>query len=595
MIIRTILSVFLLVSFCAAQFVYNPSVYPREQVIVFGTPKGSSFEVLKSLPTVDIVTARVYAPAWHNGKATLQGKPPRPDLGFTYYRTLKWKVANANEFVEMTNVKSFNNSQMMVTHKKAKAGNLVYHLFVYQGFGEDWCRYEFVAAIESLHLKFADIRMKLVVEGGNHVDRINKEGFVGTLHDRAGVCSYGSVYASPRGDDPLLTYVTKLAIRDWELTACGEFIKWGPWDTLPGGALNHRRVNKGFTEHRGVILEKNPGQTGEQFGFGVWKHFDAIRPGQIHRLAHDRAAVLQEALRSMWLFEPNGDLAIVEKHPRFVSWAETWHWHPNIGVDKFGRDYEDPGNYHPWGTMDQEHYSAVALSEDVLLRGSFLSQFILKMKIFHFIKEIGYPASGRALGRYMFASRDLYIATGDKRIIQQLKERWLPAFKRSWTFTNGHMPVAADLAKADPIVGRLIGDDPHTKIPGLEWVVWEDGIAVQGLDVLWPMLNDPEVKLATFLLARSIVNHGFAENGRIYKAIKWNGARKPLGPQLATSVQTNYSEWAIPALAICIRLGTEFGDTATVQKAIKLLKPMITGGYGNLDSYLGPLGAFDRR
>ena len=135
---------------------------------------------------------------------------------------------------------------------------------------------------------------------------------------------------------------------------------------------------------------------------------------------------------------------------------------------------------------------------------------------------------------------------------------------------------------------RLYNNDPHTKIPGLEWVCWEDGIAIQGLDVLWPMLDDPEVLLATYLLARSLVLHGFDEKGRIYKARQWSGPRKPLGKLLATSVQTNYSEWALPSVLICVRLAMEFGEKDVAERAIALLRPMLKGRYYNLDSYLGP-------
>jgi hypothetical protein len=604
---RIILSIILLVSLCQGQtdrvLAFNPTAHPRQQVIVFGIPKGTApqgAQILQSLPTVDLCTALALIPAFHNGYVKIL-PPSSEEPDFSFSASLTWAISDKEvlqPFKEASAIAS--NAQMMVRHYVGKnAHGIAGHLIVYQGAGEEFCRYEYMMAGEFLDVASKTVQAGLSVTRPGPAlilaDRLlgnfeTFKGYEGTLRDRQGFCSFGSVISPPSTADSLIAYSTKLAEAQWEVTSCGRFDKWGPWDTSPGGTHMDRSVRKGLLDHRGAILNMRPGDTGEQFGFGVVKHLDAIRPGQLHRLAHDRAAVLQAACRPMWLFELDGSMPSIAKHPKFVSWDETWHWHVNIGLDRFGRYYTHGGWYDQWTGMDAQHYSVVALSEDVILRGGFLSQLILEMKGFHWLTEIGYPTSGRALGRYMFAARDFWVATGDKRYVDTVREKWLPGFKRTWKYMQGHWVTAADVAKLDPCVTRLIADDPHTKIPGAEWVTWEDGIAIQGLDVIWPLLNDPEVKLATFLLARSIVNHGFDENGRIYKAIRWNGARKPLGPELALSTNTNYSEWAIPGIAICIRLANEFGDKATEQKAIDLLKPLVRGGYQNLDSYLGPLG-----
>lgn len=580
---------------------YNPTPYPREQVVVFGAPtKPDGAKLLTKLPKSSIYTARVRVPAMHNGRVEFFGDtilPPVPDLKFRFSQELPWRI-NGTPFREVEPV-AFN-EEMLVRHLIAKTDEgIISHLFVYQGWGEDWCRYEYVATLESLDAASKTLKVRLTLDDSPlpAFDRLQgplsaAPGYQGRLKDRQGFCSYGAVLRRSGPSEAPTHIATKAGVAIWELTTCGVWPSWGPWDTLPGGNHQDRKVNRALLAHRGVLLEKGPGQTGEQYGFGVWKHLDAIRPGQIHRLAHDRAAVIQEACRPIWLFEPDGSLASVEKHPQFVSWDETWHWHPNIGIDRFGRTYSHGGWYEGWAGMDRQHYSAVALSEDVLLRGGYLSQFILKMKTFHFLTEIGYPTAGRALGRYMFAARDLYVATGDERIVTTCRDKWKPSFVATWTAINTNWVKPADVKKAKPFALRLIADDPHTKIPGAEWVCWEDGIAIQGLDIMGDMLNDPEIKLACYLLAKSVVNHGFDENGRIYKAIKWNSTPPPphLGPQIALSTNTNYTEWAAPGLGICMRISLQFGDKATSDRAAELLRPVIEGGYANLDSYLGPIG-----
>ncbi len=587
---------------------YNPTPFPRIQVVVFGIPKGKApkgAEILMRLPTVDICTARVFVPALHNGYISVLSPAlptPRPKLGFSFSKTLTWAISDkvrSAAFKELAPIAS--NSQMIVRHLVGKdAQGMVGHLIVYQGAGEEWCRYEFILALESLGAAEKQVTAGITVTrpGGNlyMADRMlgsgmaTWKGYKGGLRDRQGFGSFGSVIALPNRADDIVALSTKVAEATYEITSCGHFDKWGPWGTRATGRHLDRTITRDLFGHRGVILNRRPGGTGEQFGFGVYKHLDAQRPGQIHRLAHDRAAVLQASCRPMWLFDPSGEIAKTAWHPKFVSWDETWHWSKAISKDRFGRYYNHNGWYKGWTGMDRQHYSVVALSEDVLLRGGFMSQLILKMKGFHWLMERNYPTGGRAIGRFMFAAHNFWVATGDKRYAKTVRDRWLPAFKRDWAARNGHWVKLADLLTTAPVAMRLYKDDPHTKIPGLEWICWEDGIAIQGLDVLWPMINDPEVKLATYLLARSIVNHAFDKKGRIYKAIRWNGSRKALGPQLADSNQTNYSEWALPALAICARMANEFGDTQTSQRAIGLLTPLLKAGYKNIDSYLGPLG-----
>jgi len=575
--------------------VYNPTPYPRQQVVVFGIPKGQApkgSEILYKLPTVDVCTARVRVPAHHNGYVSVaQGAAaPSPGLGFDFSANLPMSINGTAPFKELTPIAA--NTQMLVRHLVARTKTgLIGHLIVYQGFGEDWCRYEFVIAAEFLDAAEKVVTAELVLGGQNtKVDRLMPTEQTGKLRDRQGFGSYGAIIAPAHSDETLMEMSTKAGLRIWELTVCGKFERWGPWGVPPAGRHLDRNIRLGLLDHRGIILDKHPGKTGEQFGFGVTKHLDCQRPGQIHRLAHDRAAVLQEACRPIWLFEPDGTLPIISKHPQFISWDETWHWHPNIGRDRFGRTYSHGGWYEGWIGMDRQHYSAVALSEDVLLRGGFLSQLILKMKVFHFLTEIGYPTSGRALGRYMFAARDLYLATGDERIIAEIRKRWLPEFKKNWTAVNGHWVRLTDLLETRPFVLRLIADDPHTKIPGNEWVVWEDGIAVQGLDVLGRLLNDPEITLAAFLLGRSVVQHGFSPNGRILKAIKWTAPLAPLGPELADSAQTNYTEWALPGLGVTFLHAVNLRDQGLQKSLLLLLLPLMRSEYGNLDSYRGLLG-----
>lgn len=569
----------------------NPTPYPRTQIAVFGVPEGATDqgEVLVKRDNFEIRCANIRVEANASGYQELESLPYKePDFMEPSFISKDGEEYELEEVLAETNM-------MRVSMWMAKCEKTVDRIITYQGRGEPWVRYQYVGALESLYAAEmeVDLGFDASFDGDTALvmDRVRGNSgmnlYKGVLRDGGAIQSWGTIFDVDSIDmdsrDGMDTYMAEYT---WDLDVAGDYrLKWGPWDTVPSGFHLDRNLNPSPLAHRGVILNKRPGDVADQAGFGRWKNLDTISQGIGKNLAHDKAATNQEVCRNIWLFNADGSFPVKGDHPNFSSWSEWFHFDPSISPDRFRRLYTHYGWYDGWLRMDEEHYSCTALKESFMLRGDFLSLVTLRMKAFHLWNQGRWNAAGRSLGRCGMGALDCYIATEDSDLLEDIKNRLIPAIKANFITVNGE-PTVGDTRASCAL--RLYKDDPHTNIKGLEWIVWEDAQAVGAMDRLWQLTNDPELKVMTYWLGRSIVWHGVDEDMRILKAIKYNGPGKPFGPEKADSKGTDYHSWAYDTWAITARLALEWGDEDTAKRAAAMGEAVRKGTYSNRHSYLAP-------
>lgn len=591
--------------------VSNPTRYTRRETVQFGCPLDvTEGEILHVTPGAQVRTAVVEVAPFASGYQELVEVEPHdcggvPSMELTYFEDGKPYPFAFEEALA-------GNDQLSVNVFKALAPGSVGRLVLYTTPGEPWARYSFMSTIVSLNV--AEVAKAIGFEidsgpGGVTYDRLRgtdtkrwysvenaSQEEDGLLRDATSVVSEGvhlqGTMIAAAEDPELLS--TALALAAWDLVTAGDWrAGWGPWNTIPQGSHSDRSTSFGMRDHLGVILLKGPGTTGDQFGFGFWKHLDVIEKGNGFALDHDRWAVGKEACRPIFWLDADGGWPKKSEHPRFKSWSEKPHWHTGVSPDQFRR-IGTVAHYVGWVGMDEEHMTCSYLKEDFFLRGSFLTLLLLRQKAFMLKTQGRWSGTGRALGRTGLTAWDCYQATGDEELLHDMKNRLVPRIKKNWEDINGTKiadiplnPTALDR----PWATRIIYDDPHTGIPGAEWVVWEDAITVPALDKLSELFADPELALLTYLLGASIcqfgINNGEGGDGKILKAIKWNGGA-PVGPMKASSRQTNYHAWGYGAWAVTARVALSFGDTPMAGRAAKLGAPVREGNYGNKWSYLAP-------
>lgn len=596
--------------------VSNPTNYSRRETVIFGCPHSLKPEadqpgnLLFSVPGGQIRTATIEVAPYASGYQEIAEVAPIdlggiPDVGMTYFEDGESYPFKFEEALAQ-------NTDMNVSVFKAVAPGSIGRIVLYTTPGEPWVRFSFMATIVSLAV--AEVKKKIGYKidsgpGGVTYDRLRgldtehwysiqsaEQEPDGLIRDATSVASEGVHLqgAQVAAAQTSAVLSTAMAQATWDLVTAGDWrAGWGPWNTVPKGSHYDRRNSFGLRDHLGVILAKRPGVTGEQPGFGYWKHLDIISQGLGHRLDHDRWAVMHEANRPIFWLDADGSWPQKKDHPRFKSWSEKPHWHHGVSPDQFGRIH-DAAFYVGWVGMDEEHIAGSYLKEDFLLRGSFLTYLIIRQKAFMMKTQGRWTGTGRALGRMGMAAWDTYQATGDKELLEDMRHRFLPRIKANFEDLN-EVKISEVATLPDPLrrayCTRIINDDPHTGIAGRGWYVWEDAIAMGGLDKMADLFQDSELALITYVLGASICNHGIntgiGGDGRILKAIKWNGAA-PVGPAKASSRQTNYHSWGYAAWAITARVALTFGNAALAKRAAELGELVRQGNYGNKDSYLAP-------
>jgi len=576
----------------------NPTDLPRTQVAIFGVKKGEvpdGASVLDdSLPDSTTCTAVVALDPFFDGKYAID-----PDIQSNEIDDIgslpMFLIEDGENYMFSIHEDLASNAQMRVYEMRARGKHGHAKLFVYQGAREPWCRYQMLYTLENKTAPDMGIKIGISTFGDyilkDRRAQDPKHAFDFVLRDAQGIHLSGVAIdaGSPLLKDPSVA-VSAAANLAWDMTAMGIWPRWGIWKTEPRGEVSagDRRPSFGLKDHLGVILNKRPGDTGDQI-FKTWWHFDSLGKNKIGQAEIDRWAAYQSVCRPIWYLESNGDIPLPKDHPNYRSWSEKAHWHHGVSPDQMGRVFSHGGWYTGWLGQDEEHYCATAIAEVAILHGDYLCRRICEMKAFHLITQNRWPGIGRAVGRLTLGAVEVYRATGDKRVLDGIIKKGIPAFLADFEAVNGKH-ISPDRVYAL----RLYNGDPHTGIPGLEHIVWEDAISIMGLDAAIQYIPQDnlaaQLKIRTYLLGKTIIEHGFREDGQILKARQWLGQNK-YGPKQVWADGTNYRSWAIPCLAITARLALEFGDQATADKAGEIKKTIDkTNRYARKDYYIAPIG-----
>lgn len=566
----------------------NPTAHPRWEHVVFGCDKDFPHgEVLKELPDFDIRCAFVGADPFSSGEIVPEDFPRREEdpMEVDYIRLID-SSSRWGEIHKLTEVLA-STSTMTVELYTARMENVVSQLIVYRSRLNRHIRVEWIPVVESLTSQDAEMDFKLwFPDWMIPICRTGEFAFKGNLFDMQGLAFAGVILPVEIPSDPQEMSTWK-ANRDFDLFCTGSWDhRWGPWDKpmMVGGVHPDRNPKTGPLDHRGLILNKRPGDTGDQGGFGQWKGLDALGPKQLFNLIHDYYACLQENCRPITVLNKNGEIPSYAEYPNYRSWSETWD--TRITHETFRRTYKPRGRYEGWLQEDEEHYNdATPMLYVAKTTGSFAVLHMAKMKAFHWVKQNRFPTVGRALGRCMMNGITLWKLTGDEEIRNEAKRRFKPAVKNTWISTNGDFDLSLDALK-HPYVLRLIQNDPQTGIDGWGWYVWEDVMAAAALDRLSIWLNDPELRLMALFLSRSVVQYGINPEGtQIAKAVQWIKAGE-LGKQVVWAHDTNYLEWGATGVGVALDLALAHGDENTAEKAAKVIEHIKKSTYWNLDSYL---------
>ncbi|MEZ5990389.1 MAG: hypothetical protein R3F30_14985 [Planctomycetota bacterium] len=588
----------------------NPTPHARCQWVLYGADE--PHEVVHRLPRSWINVARVRVPAGHVGE--VHPLPPLPeDLPFAPHRCVR-KVMDAGfapwfgcdgERKPLALVgTALEHRRLRATHWRARTEHGICELFLYVFHDSPVVPFELMVFCESKDTYYRPMRMAVGLERDEGVIMRVRHGRADPLLDvpRMADCQgrrwFGSLLCwdeealGHEEDGPTLRAEERfplLALHPWK--------RWGAWGKQPlrlPAALRRasleRKSRQPFEEpfgHFGEILNRRPADTGYQPAFGTWQHLETIGDADPTHLFVDRLILAQECCRPIHQFEADGDIVRAAKHPAYVSWDETVHWHPSQSPDRLGRTHGRKGKPDSdWSGRDREHYSACWLSEDAMLHGSLASLRELEHLREHVLAGLTVPSihgekatngmgAARGIGRMHTAIAQMWMATGDDRLPARIERRVLESILPQW-------PGRAVDGEVRPM--RVIVDD--RALPGRPaWIPWEDAIAVQGLDASRAVLAETgrevtadKVAELVWLVARSVVLYAFHPRRTVIaKCLAWDGTGKPLSldalndpRQAVWADNTDYAYWALPCIDVALRMARERKDEAVERKAAAL-------------------------
>ncbi len=609
--------------------VLNPCPYPRTQWVLYGAREAQ--EVLRKLPRSYINIARVHVPANHVGE--VHALPPLPAATpFTLHRAVAamfdrgfepWFECNG-ERKTLTLVRLLaDHARLKVALWRARTKQGICELITYSYHDQAAIPFELSVYCESKDQHWRPMKFRFGLTKTEGVGLRLRHGNPGELlatdrmADAQGRRWFGSLLCYDKktledeDEGPSLR-----AEEAFPLLAMSTWKTWGPWNKpshiLPKELQRQillEKSGKPYHEpfgHFGWILNKRCGDTGFQPAFGTWQHLDCISNSNATVLFLDRLIMAQETCRPIHFFEEDGSIVRAAKHPQYVSWDETVHWSKGQSPDRLGRTHKrEDLRGTDWHGRDREHYAANWLAEDALLHGSYGSLREIEHLVEHILAGLTVPSiqgnkatngmgAARGIGRMYQAMVQMWMASGDDRILERVEKRILECL----------LPQAAARTEKGEIRPlRVIVDD--RALPGREaWIPWEDAIAVQGMDAMVRALHESgrketAAKLAdlTWLVGRSNVLYAWHPQRLIIgKALAYNADGSPMPASaiedtklMLWSYNTDYSYWALPCLFATLRMAKERKDQRVADRARALLDTLLPGSADKMTRvpYLG--------
>ena len=597
--------------------VLNPCPYPRSQWVLYGAQEGH--EVLQKLPRSWINLARVQVPAQYVGEVHALAPLPAA-TPFALHRAVKAMFDRGFEpWIECNGEKkTLQLVRLLADHPRLKVAlwrgrttNGICELITYTFHDQATIPFELSVYCESkdVHwrpMKFAfgltkteGVALRLRHADPAHLLETDR------MADAQGRRWFGSLLCYDK--ETLADPVEGPSLRAEEafpLLAMSTWKTWGPWQVKPidlpkdmKRRLLVQKSNQPFGQpfgHFGWIGNKRCGDTGFQQCFGTWQHLDCIGGTNPTVLFVDRLITAQETCRPIHYFETDGRIVRAARHPEYVSWDETVHWHKGQSPDRLGRTHgrEDLRGT-DWHGRDREHYAANWLAEDALLHGSYGSRREIEHLVEHILAGLTVPSihgnkatngmgAARGIGRMYIAMVQMWLATGDDRILERAEKRVLECV----------LPQsAARMGKGEIHPLRVIVDD--RAIPGREaWIPWEDAIAVPGMDAMARALRESgrgttadKLAALTWKVGRSNVLYAWHPRKPVIgKALLWHDSGAPNPASAAEdakvmiwSYNTDYSYWALPCLYVTLRMAKERADPAVQARAEALIDALVPG------------------
>lgn len=351
--------------------------------------------------------------------------------------------------------------------------------------------------------------------------------------------------------------------------------RWGPWLLAPRlgvpatdaqvaalvGARWRAFVGRRVSVWDRGVRAKQAGITGHDRDYGPTKGLAVLAgrrwgPASLFALGLDAVA---EAGRPQQIYEATGAPVRVEDHPRLFSWGFRPHYRANLS-DQLGKS--SSRGLHDWQAMSFSHASSNGLAAFAILARSRASQRLLQHQG-TWIRARRKESWGqtRASGRVMNVAAWVYLATGDRALLDYFAGRWDSEY-------DAYLARAREVEVAPWAWTKARSDWPLW--PKESWIPWQEAIFARGLDGLLGVYErrvGPHAKAAEARghLLRTVVDHGFYRlDGRW--VVGYQIARLP-GDRALTAAEyqdptvasphygTAVDWWSIPSAPIYERVG----------------------------------------
>lgn len=353
-------------------------------------------------------------------------------------------------------------------------------------------------------------------------------------------------------------------------------------------------------------LAKNPGQTGDQFDFGVVKLSLVAASGLPSLLYEVEPSILQEACRPVHFRAADGSMLRPQDHPKWVVWSGRTHWHAGVSPDRLGKPHPEPRfERHGWGGKDRQHWSSNYLGAYALLTGAHWARAELANEVNLYLAgqttDPSLTTSGtdspRGGGRTELAASWAWLCTGDEALKQRMHERFARVYLPGW--------AGRDLA-ADRVRPMMVANPDARMLQGKHryWNPWQDAIAAVGFGAAARVIDDPNARLLAEELALNVVRHGFLLDDKtciIATAMRWQDG-EPLSPaQLQASDPTvvlwshgtAFTEWSIGAVEIARVAALARGDQALAERATAIQQRVRATRQPPKDGFVDRLSEWD--
>ena len=616
--------------------VFNPTEFPRTEYLIFGSEDSLGQLSYAQLPKSFLNVGRVSVPRYFDGEVAILAEDSSPFTAHpaiisTLSKGLEFKIWCNGESASLAPVQNLvSHSRVRIDLFRARTTSCIAELITYTFHNQPGVRFELAVFAESFSTPSLLFNVKFSLEGAGagNVYNVMRYADPGNLVNRVWDDSAGALFHGHMlffDEQTLLDPVqstTMLAQYKQPLYGKTRWTRWGAWESRPPAVPRievlveyTKRFNLPYWDplaHVGGELgNKMPADTGDQGGFGTWKNIMTVGSESAALMYLDALAVCREFARPVNYFELDGSHVEKIEHPRWFTWSQRTHWHGGVSTDRLYRthNYSAPNG---WLGYDRQHDTSMAIANQVLLNGSMASMRWLNRKaeaylagetvpsLYGYLSINSADGGGRGWGRPLLGMLYTWMATGDNALLERVNLRVKEIFDPLYRAANNNL--------AGPMrVIRLISGDARVLGGRTGWIVWEDCIAVMGMDAMHKALSErnlyPEsvaiLEKAIWEVGKTIVNHGWMKDRfQLVNHYFWDGTGVPHDDALysdpfyvASADGTDYKSWALPTMEAVYKRCDTYGDPVTKAKALQYIN-LIKGLNRPYErQYMGVLGA----